>query len=216
MREVDEITARGSGVWGGARYSVEVLTNTRTWFDAAGDNSWSLTEWHLSCSGNIGRRRFSTELDRNDFISESFTLLDVEEVVPTQQRGRRHALNELIGQRLASVWFVADYVQLRFDEPPINLYVMPAVHLPDGEHLEQGTIGYADALVGQIGASLLRTDELLDLGLVLDLDSGVRLAMPLGVAPFPEVAEFHGQEGGWIWTGGEPPWDAAVNATELT
>jgi hypothetical protein len=191
---------------------VELIMNTRTWTDSRGERTRSLTEWHLACSPNVGRRRFRSEDERDAFVSESFGDLDLTDLNPAAPRERQHALHELVGRQLASVWFVADYVQLRFDEPPLNLYAMPAIYLADGTLRRPGDLGYADALVGQIGATLNRSDEFLDLGLVLDLDSGVRIATPLSEAPFLEIAEFSGEEGGWIWTGGAPPWESSEEA----
>ncbi|MGO9884671.1 MAG: hypothetical protein ACLPV4_16865, partial [Solirubrobacteraceae bacterium] len=94
-----------------------------------------------------------------------------------------------------------------FDEPPVNVYAMPAIQLADGGSLRPGDLGYADALVGQIGATLTESDELLDLGLILKFDNGVQLAVPLGEAPFPEAAGFDGRESGRIWITGEAPWE---------
>jgi hypothetical protein len=172
----------------------------------AGARSRSITEWQLGFDPLIGRRRFSDEDERSRFIAASFAEARLSDLDPSECRAQAHPLAELIGRELDSVWFVKDYVQLRFDEPPINLYVMPGIHLADSVK-RPGDPGYADLLVGQIGAKLSGVDEWLDLGLVLDLDSGARLAVSLELAPFPEVAEFSGTAGGWIWTGGEPPWE---------
>ncbi len=208
MRNLDEITARGSGAWGAARYEIELITNTRTWSDSQGLRSRSLTEWHLNvCASQVGRRRFQSGDERQRFIHSSFTDLDLIDIVPAERHERPHALHELLGQQLSSVWFVWDYVQLRFDEPPVNVYAMPAIQLADGGSLRPGDLGYADALVGQIGATLTESDELLDLGLILKFDNGVQLAVPLGEAPFPEAAGFDGRESGRIWITGEAPWE---------
>jgi hypothetical protein len=209
VRELDEITDRGSGAWGGVRYDVELLTNTRTWTDSAGTKSRSLREWHVNCSGRVGRRRFQSEAERDGFIRASFTELRLDRVIPAEQRPRTHPQQELLHRHLSSLWFVWDYVQLRFDEPPINCYLMPTILQDNDPPLRHGARGYADTLLAQIGARLIGADELLDLGLVLDLDSGVRLAVDLRQTTVPEAVEFSGQERGWIWVAGEPPWDPA-------
>jgi hypothetical protein len=167
-----------------------------------------LTEWHLNvCSSQVGRRQFHSGEERQTFIRSSFTDLKLVDTVPVERHERPHALHELLGRQLSSVWFVMDYVQLRFDEPPINLYAMPVIQLADRGSLMPGDLGYADALVGQIGAILTESDELLDLGLVLKLDNGVQLAVPLDEAPFPEAAGFYGSESGRVWMTGEAPWE---------
>ena len=83
---------------------------------------------------------------------------------------------------------------------------MPAIQLADEKNLKPGDLGYADALVGQIGATLTGSDELLDLGLILEFDNDVQLTVPLDEAPFPEAARFDGRESRRIWD----DWRSAV------
>jgi hypothetical protein len=104
------------------------------------------------------------------------------------------------------VTFVRDYLQLNFDSRPFNLYVMPWVYR-NSDVLVPGDVGYADALVQQVGHTLAEVDELLDYGLVLDWDNGIRFAVPLDGTGLEgvEAAEFTGKQGGDIWTPGDPP-----------
>ncbi len=112
---------------------------------------------------------------------------------------------------LGSVTFVRDYVQLSFDGPPLNLYVMPWVYL-NGSPLRPRDPGYNDAIVSRVGHTLAAVDEILDYGLVLDWDDGTRFAIPLEGTGLQgaEAAEFTGERGGNIWTPGDPPvkWSA--------
>ena len=58
-------------------------------------------------------------------------------------------LSELIGRDLASVEFVRDYVQLRFDGPQLTAYSWPTLY-DAGHAVTRGTAGYCDALVALI------------------------------------------------------------------
>lgn len=206
MHRLEQITARGTGVWGGRRYDVELVTTTTTWSDSRDEHHRTLTSYALRCSQPVGRRCFGPDPEARDaFMKESFSELDVRELDPPEIREPVGPLDGILGERLSSVEFVADYVQLRFDGPPLNLYVWPRVHA-DGGVRQRPDDGYADALVGLIGRRLVATDELLDLGLVLDFDDGSRLAVPLDgtEARGSEVAEFGGEPGG-LWATGEPP-----------
>jgi hypothetical protein len=67
-------------------------------------------------------------------------------------------MQELVGQELASVEFVQDYVQLHFDGPTISAYTQPSVRLKSSEVLSWGEPGFRDALCAEI-ASLVRSVE---------------------------------------------------------
>jgi len=99
MRNLDEITARGSGAWGVARYEIGLITNTRTWNDSHGLRSRSLTEWHLNvCAPQVGRRRFPSDDERQRFMHSSSTDLDLVDIVPVERHERPHPLHELLGR----------------------------------------------------------------------------------------------------------------------
>lgn len=206
MHQLEHITARGSGVWGGQRYDVELTTTTTTWSDSHGGRSETLTSYSLQCSEPAGWRPFGFDAAARDaFMKASFTELKLRDLDPPEAREPAQPFDNILGEELSSVEFVADYVQLRFNSPPVNLYVWPRVHA-DGAVLERPADGYIEALVGLIGRRLVKADEVLDMGLVLDFDDGTRLAVPLDGtdAQGPEVAEFGGEPGG-LWTWGEPP-----------
>ncbi len=154
------------------------------------------------------RRNFATESERTSFIEKWFRDLALDSLAQPEGRERRHVLASLVGKDLESAWFVRDYVQLRFDSPPLNLYVWPRIHCA-GAVLKRDDLGYADALVGLIDAHLISVDELLDFGLVLDFDTDVRVTVPLDGTDLvgPEVAEFAGPDGFMVWRPGDEPID---------
>jgi len=73
-----------------------------------------------------------------------------------------------------------------------------------------GDPGYADTIVSQGGHSLVAVDELLDYGLVLDWDNGIRFAVPLDGTGLQgvEAAEFTGKKG----LSCHPEFDSSVGA----
>jgi hypothetical protein len=218
MEQKETITARGSGRWGGRLYDVELTTRETTWWSAGVERSQTITTWHLVCDPPAGGRPFDTQAERDEFVRVSFgDDLTLTELVPAPERLLRHPLAELVSpDDLASVTFVRGYFQLRFDGPPLNLYVLPWVYR-DGDVLAPSDPGYMDAIVGQVGHTLAAVDELLDYGLVLDWDNGVRFAMPLDGTGLQgvEAAEFTGEHEFAIWTPGDPPvqWTAPPRAT---
>ncbi len=131
---------------------------------------------------------------------------------PAEETEIDHVLSVVVGQRLAILDFVWDYVQLRFEESkgpsPLNLYVMPRVRT-DAAVLRSGDVGYADALVALIGTPLAAVDEVLDLGLVLRFENGVALTVPLDGTDVvgPEIAECGASEshGFMVWRPGDEP-----------
>lgn len=207
MERLEKITARGTGVWGGRHYSVELATATTTWTDSRAQRTRSRTRSVVRCSFPAGSRSFESEAERTAFISESFSELSLENLDPPEEDVAPHLLDQVLGEELAAITFVRDYVQLSFDSPPLNLYVWPRL-CGGASVLHRADSGSADALLALIGRRPVAVDELLDLGLVLDFEGGVRLAVPLDGtdAAGPEVAWFGGDSGG-VWDAGDPPFD---------
>lgn len=206
MRRHEEITDRGRGTWGQAEYQVALVAFSTTWTEAEGDRTETRTGFGLRCSEPVGARYFDSKDERERFINESFSQLALDHLDPPERRTPEPDLAAILGEELSSVEFVRDYLQLRFDSPPLNLYTWPSVHRPAGEVLDRGAKGYLEAIVELIGRRVLSSDEFLDLGLVLDFEGGTQLAVPLsksleGVA---EAVDFHG-EPGRIWIAGEDP-----------
>jgi hypothetical protein len=117
--------------------------------------------------------------------------VELDPVDPPEQRERPHPVADQVGEELAFVTFVRDYVQLSFDGPPLNLYVWPRIHR-EATVLKRPDAGYTDALIGLINTPLAAVDELLDYGLVLDFADGTRLTVPLDGTELvgSEVAEY--------------------------
>jgi hypothetical protein len=208
MEEKETITARGNGRWGGGFYDVELTTRETTWWSSDNERSQTITTWHLICSPPAGGQPYDTQAERDEFVRVSFgDDLKLTALAPPEERLLPHPLSELASPHdLGFVTFVRDYLQLSFDGPPLNLYVMPWVYR-NTDVLVPGDLGYADAIVAQVGHTLAEVDELLDYGLVLDWDNGIRFAVPLDGTGLQgaEAAEFRGEHSGAIWTPGDPP-----------
>ena len=69
-------------------------------------------------------------------------------------------LSELIGQPLASVEFVRDYIQLHFDGPTLTAYSLPTISLESSKIFAYGDGGWRDALCEQIGSAVHRVEVL--------------------------------------------------------
>lgn len=67
-------------------------------------------------------------------------------------------IRRLVGQPLASIEFVQDYVQLHFDGPTLTAYTLPVVNLVSSVTLVRGQTGWRDALCAQIGSVVCRTE----------------------------------------------------------
>jgi len=87
-------------------------------------------------------------------------------------------LDELKNRELAGVTFVRDYVQLLFDGPYLNAYVVPIVKTTQ-KTFTPGAPGYRDALCEQIGERV--SDVCVKRGdkLVIGFDDGVTLKVSL-------------------------------------
>jgi hypothetical protein len=133
MDQLQHITARGSGLWGGRRYDVELTTTTTTWADSLGERSATVESYGLHCSEPVGWRYFGSDsAARTAFIAASFTDLEMQELDSPEERVPPQPFESVIGEELSSVEFVRDYVQLRFSQPtPEPLRV--AAH-PRGRH----------------------------------------------------------------------------------
>jgi hypothetical protein len=210
MRELEIITARGTGTWGSNRYDIELSRRETTWLSQAAGISQVITTWHADCGPEVGGRSFTTEAEREAFVAASFgDSIRMATLDQPEERLLTHPLTELVGgDDLAFVTFVRDYMQLGFDGPLLNLYVMPWVY---GDALMRpGDSGYADEVIRQVGHTLVAVDELLDYGLVLDWDNNTRFAVPLDGTGLHgvEAAEFltgAPRATAAIWRPGDPP-----------
>lgn len=209
MEQTERITARGTGVWGGRRYDVELTETKTTWTDSLRRRSVDATSYGMRCAPTVGKRYFGADAGaREAFLTQSFSELDLHDLSPPDERIPTQSFDEILTRELSAVTFVRDYAQLSFDSPPLTLWVWPRI-CRDSSVLHRDRNGYVDALLALIGRRLVSTDELLDIGLVLDFDDHTRLAIPLDGtdAHGPEIAMFDGEPGG-LWIPGEPPFQS--------
>ncbi len=200
VERLEWVTARGVGRWYREVALVVATTRTTRW-DTTGDRAHTVTSYDVQFDDpTVGVRRFDSDADRAAFLSESFTGLTMEQVDPPDRVERPHILAELIDTPLVSLTFVADYLQLGFEDTRFNAYEWPRLWHAD-QVLTRPDPGYQDLLVGLIGAPVTAVDEILDLGLVLALGP-TRLAIPLDPteADTPEAAEYTSRDHRtWIW-----------------
>lgn len=116
----------------------------------------------------------------------------------------------LIGEELASVVFVRDYLQLDFDGPRLSLFVWPQV-TTDAQARQICDPGYRDSLCSLIGHPVRAIAEDPDTGLTLHFDSGSIVANPDPPRlEGPEIAMLNGIAGStglMVWRPGEFPFD---------
>jgi hypothetical protein len=119
-------------------------------------------------------------------------------------------LADLVGEGLASVIFVRDYVQLDFDGPRLSLFVWPGVATGNDVYY-LGDPVYRDALCQLIGRAVTSTDESREAGLVIHLGSDSVTVNPRpSEVGGPEIAMLRGSvdhQGWMVWRAGEPPFD---------
>jgi hypothetical protein len=115
----------------------------------------------------------------------------------------RRALTPIVGEKLSSVEFVMDYVQLRFDGPTLTAFTMPVV-AADGRVFRVGEPGYRDALCERIAVLVTAADVSAE-AIAIDFADGARITVALReedqVTP-PESAMFDEDvpgEGVWIF-----------------
>ncbi|MCF2530935.1 hypothetical protein [Yinghuangia soli] len=190
MKQVDTITARGRGRWGHHLYDVALRTRRCTRWDATGLRSDDEETYFLDCSPPVGSRAFGEEAARHAFITASFTDLDLADVDPPEPYDAPHWLDPIRGGFLESVTFVADYVQLHWTAGTMNAYRLPRIEVVGGQPVEASDPCYAAHLVRLLGAPVRDVDEVLDLGLVITLDSA-RMVIPLH-SDGHEIVEFGG------------------------
>jgi hypothetical protein len=101
----------------------------------------------------------------------------------------------LSGDRLESVVFVADYLQLNFRGGLFSAYVWPTVAM-DGQIRHFGEPGYRDALCGLIGHEVLTAGASPEAGLVISFALGTIVTNPESYElAGPEIAMLQLHEG---------------------
>ncbi len=107
------------------------------------------------------------------------------------------SLQTLAGEHLTAVEFVEDFLQLRFGEALLVLYVWPDVADADAISVAFGQPGYRDALCSTISEAV--TEANLDDGrsLTIEFENGTVFALSLRPEDLdtPEVGSFQSADG---------------------
>jgi hypothetical protein len=117
----------------------------------------------------------------------------------SSQQTLSDVLGKLVGRKLSSVTFVADYVQLAFNGPGFSAYTTPTVTC-GSQSLSMGDPGYRDALCKQIDCIVDSTG--VDKERVsIAFEGGAVVSISLRDADYrgPEALEFSLDEGDRIW-----------------
>jgi hypothetical protein len=118
-------------------------------------------------------------------------------------------LDALVGERLGSVVFVMDYLQLDFNEARFTAYAWPTVTI--GDHAIQfGDPSYRDSLCAFIASEVLSVEESSEAGLLIRFELGDIVTNP-GASELsgPEIAQLQVHEGPFrdavwmVWRPGE-------------
>jgi hypothetical protein len=116
-------------------------------------------------------------------------------------------LEELVGETLSSVIFVADYLQLDFNGPRLSAFVWPHVIIGGEAVRIFGDHGYRDSLCAFIMRDVVATEESPEAGLVIRFDLGAIVVNPEPADLMgPEIAMLRGfqDHDRWmVWRPGE-------------
>ena len=102
----------------------------------------------------------------------------------------QEALDKLVGNRLASVEFVQDYVQLHFDGPTLTAFTHPEIYLASNT-FSWGDSAYRDGVCRQIG-SRVTSAVYKPVGVSIHFESGASLSISLKDEDYlgPEALQF--------------------------
>jgi hypothetical protein len=107
---------------------------------------------------------------------------------------------ELCGNKLSSVEFVMDYLQLRFDGPCINVNNPLTVRTPKKQITSRDN-GFRDLLCQQISKQVITIDLEEDKALNIYFDNNSRISISLRPEDYtsPEAIYAHGfKDNGWL------------------
>ena len=107
------------------------------------------------------------------------------------------SLSTLAGEHLTAVEFVEDFVQLRFGEALLVLFVWPDVADADAISVAFGQPGYRDALCSTIGEAVTEADLNEGRSLTIEFENGTVFALSLRAEDLdtPEVGSFQSADG---------------------
>ena len=106
-------------------------------------------------------------------------------------------LDSLAGDRLSAVEFVHEYVQLRFEEALLTLYVWPEIADAEGISVGYGQPNYRDALCSTIDEAVSSAELAEGDALTIEFENGSVLALSLRDEDLdtPEVGSFTSADG---------------------
>jgi hypothetical protein len=107
------------------------------------------------------------------------------------------SLDGLAGEHLTAVEFVEDFLQLRFGDALMVLFVWPDVADADGISVGFGQPNYRDALCSAIGESVTEADLNEGRSLTIEFENGTVFALSLRAEDLdtPEVGSFRSADG---------------------
>ena len=107
------------------------------------------------------------------------------------------SLDTLPGEHLTAVEFVEDFLQLRFSDALLILFVWPDVADADAISVAFGQPGYRDALCSTIGENVTEADLNEGRSLTIEFENGTVFALSLRAEDLdtPEVGSFRSADG---------------------
>ncbi len=212
METYETTTATGEGFWGKA-YRIKLFRRTRLYTCRFGPQQRELADYGFSfqdpTTGKRDQRIFSSEAERSAFMARGITDLHLTALPIPPSDKTQSLFAGLIGDRLSSVTFVADYVQMHFDDHSFNFYNWPLIYEGQAAFTHEQD-GYCQKLVSLIGKTIKAADEYLDVGLALEFEGGPLLSVPLRVGkdwPGRDIAEYAAADHLVVWSADEPPYE---------
>ena len=107
------------------------------------------------------------------------------------------SLDSLAGEHLTAVEFVEDFLQLRFGDALLVLFVWPDVADADAISVAFGQPGYRDALCSTIGENVTEAEMNDGRSLTIEFENGTVFALSLRDEDLdtPEVGSFRSADG---------------------
>ena len=146
MECAETLTASGRGRWGDHRTDFALSTITRTWRARRGDGVRSLDAFRLTfwLDGRPpDRREFPTASQRDAFLAASISERETADLpADALLLGCQSPVAALVGDELAGVWFVMDYLQLQLQGGMATFLAWPTVR-SGGNALESASLDTA-------------------------------------------------------------------------
>jgi hypothetical protein len=209
MKIFTTTTDAGSGFWGSS-YEIRLVTVTKEYVSRKSDKKIDVNRFdiHFRTSEDQiwDERWFSSKKLRSDFLEKHFSNILLESIQQPALPGE-YVPARVLGESLASVVFVMDYLQLDFGLYGFNIYNWPVIYKA-GRSISVKDIDYRNELCLLIGQKVCEVDEYLDLGITLGFENGVVVSVPLKVEEgysCPEIAALQRDNITWIWTVGQEP-----------